>query len=154
MDDKNYNHHYSVQERVACCFWFDLSRSTDNVQEKYQQRFGYGKNIPTRQEIRLWYQRFIKTGCLIHDDNGNLDVEFMDDTLIMNNCQLNGNHKHSNLLNDDGGGKTTNGNLAEIDDTKIVVKKIGRPKKLKLNEAKQTITKVKKKQMNKRKSKK
>ena len=149
MDDSN---QFSIQERIACCFWFDQSRSTDLVQEKFQQRFhnNHGKKsstttkplpLPSRQSIRLWYQRFIKTGCLIHDDNGNLDQQInpesmanddnstdsIEDSFIkMNNCN---HHQHSNGNDSNVIEKNSNGAEAVKLSDKMVKRKIGRPRK-------------------------
>ena len=154
MDDSN---QFSIQERIACCFWFDQSRSTDLVQEKFQQRFhnNHGKKssttttttkplpLPSRQSIRLWYQRFIKTGCLIHDDNGNLDqqidsmanhndgnltdsIDDEDSFIKMNNCN---HHQHSNGNDSNVVEKNSNGAEAVKLSDKMVKRKIGRPRK-------------------------
>ncbi|KAH9526589.1 hypothetical protein DERF_000662 [Dermatophagoides farinae] len=180
MDDHHHHHHqlqhhyFSVQERVACCFWFDISRSTDDVQEKFQKRFGHGMKKccpPSRQEIRLWYQRFIKTGCLIHDDNGNLDDDENVESMTNNNnglhCPHNDHHHHHDcILNSNVVATTTkNGNsntnltiengVIDKEDGKKRVTRIGRPRKcLKKSKQRPPLMTNGKKRNSKRKSKK
>ena len=179
MDDSN---QFSIQERIACCFWFDQSRSTDLVQEKFQQRFhnNHGKKssattkplpLPSRQSIRLWYQRFIKTGCLIHDDNGNLDDDENVESMTNNNnglhCPHNDHHHHHDcILNSNVVATTTkNGNsntnltiengVIDKEDGKKRVTRIGRPRKcLKKSKQRPPLMTNGKKRNSKRKSKK
>ncbi|GFG29939.1 hypothetical protein Cfor_09955 [Coptotermes formosanus] len=54
------------QEKVQCCFWYDITKSVTRVQRQYQTRFG--RDAPSKNSTEEWYRKLSQDACICKKD--------------------------------------------------------------------------------------
>jgi hypothetical protein len=68
-------------QRAHCVVWYAKSSSFADVQRKFRTLFGRNAVAPSRQNIRNWFQKFLKTGSVNRKKRSN--VNFVREELLV-----------------------------------------------------------------------
>ena len=53
---------FSAENKTDCILWYQDSKSPKKVQVKFREKCGRNAKAPTGSAIKIWYERFKKTG--------------------------------------------------------------------------------------------